>query len=260
MEIEDKQMGSVAANQFFSIFILPEINRRQEAGLLPQGFILKQAQVLFPPDGTTAKVRLNDEIRVRLEMELVDEVEKQPGEPVYAHELERIGSAELVPPDDLDSGFVLLLFWGGQNYLFFDFIYNKDMCRSYAAKADEFLSTAKYARENHLVSSLIDNLFSAAELAAKGISLNRFPDAQLRESRKHTAVHSRFNHLSKTGLVEARFVRVFNELSNLRQPARYGREPVTLEDEQIDRYLTTIGEMVEHLRRLIPVKVERSGE
>ena len=49
--------------QAFDLWFNPEIERRREAGLLPEKFVLFAAQVVIDPDRKAPAVRLNEEVR-----------------------------------------------------------------------------------------------------------------------------------------------------------------------------------------------------
>jgi hypothetical protein len=49
--------------QAFSLWIMPEIQRRTDEGALPPNFQLLAAQIVFWPDGRPLEVRLNTEVR-----------------------------------------------------------------------------------------------------------------------------------------------------------------------------------------------------
>ncbi len=59
----DAEMGEAVVKQAFDFWIGPEIERRREAGQLPEDFALHGAQVIFGMEEGPPEVRLNDEVR-----------------------------------------------------------------------------------------------------------------------------------------------------------------------------------------------------
>jgi hypothetical protein len=89
--------------QAFSLWILPEIQRRTDEGALPPNFQLLAAQIVFWPDGRPLEVRFNTEVRCTFVVEptadLIAEVDKLIG----LDEINRI--VEIHPPvEEADAG------------------------------------------------------------------------------------------------------------------------------------------------------------
>ena len=94
--------------QAFSLWILPEIQRRTDEGALPPNFQLLAAQIVFWPDGRPLEVRFNTEVRCTFVVEptadLIAEVDKLIG----LDEINRI--VEIHPPvEEADAGHVTIL-------------------------------------------------------------------------------------------------------------------------------------------------------
>jgi len=63
----DLELNTRFVEQFFELWINPEIERRQKAGSLPKNFALYAAQVIMNFDAPT-EVRLNEEVKAGLEI------------------------------------------------------------------------------------------------------------------------------------------------------------------------------------------------
>ena len=127
--------------------------------------------------------------------------------------------------------------------MYFDFRYNRTLCKAHVDRAKEFLATARFALDSGRLGALIDNLFSAAELAAKALLLDH-PDPLLRRRPSHGYIHSRFNVAAKAGSVEVDQRNVFNELDSLRSKARYLRGELDLGAERASEMFTAISALV----------------
>ena len=72
----DKKGQQKTFNNLMELYVLPEITRRKERGVLPKNFVLMAAQILFP-DGM---VRLNEEARIHSTVKLKKDVKANKGE------------------------------------------------------------------------------------------------------------------------------------------------------------------------------------
>ena len=59
----DSEVGGKVVQNFFDVWINPEIARRRAQGNLPEGFVLRGAQVIFNMDAAPTQVRLNEQVR-----------------------------------------------------------------------------------------------------------------------------------------------------------------------------------------------------
>ena len=112
-------------------------------------------------------VRLNEEIQAIGEMKLKEGVTKLKGEPVYLSEIEEMPSIRLLDSEEPNCGHFTLLLLGDRWYGNFEFRYNKGKAAELLRAADESLATASHGWSEGHRRAAIDNLFSAAELAAK---------------------------------------------------------------------------------------------
>src|SRR5437867_7604353 len=105
------------------------------------------------------------------------------------------------------------------------------MSERHLRDARQFLDSARYCQQRSAWSPFVDNLFSAAELAARAILL-LLPDPKFRRKGTHKAIHSRFNSFAKLGNVLPAGRDVFNKLHGLRPAARYQAKTLAFESKE----------------------------
>jgi hypothetical protein len=216
----DAELFRATFTHFLDQFISPAVRRRQELGELPRPLDLRQAQVVFYPDGRNTDIRVNDEVKGTLMVKLKEGIEKAAGEPYTDSEIERSTGFVLDAADDPDCGHMTFIRVGRRWFGSFDFIYYKGLAERHLHRGREFLGTAEHALAEGHLGACFDNLYSAAELFAKG-HLLLLSELQLRTSKKHTHVGTRYNYHGKIGNVEGSHRDALNELFELRAAARY---------------------------------------
>lgn len=208
-----------AISHAMELWFEPEIRRRQQLEGAPDPFPLSAAQVILYPDDRANIVRLNQEVRVDGRAELKEGVVKDVGDDVTHDEVQAM-SVELPNSEDPDCGHFTLVAVGDRWYGSFDFRYNKGKAAELLEAAREFLATATDAIAAGRRRAAIDNLFSAAELAAKAYVVT-MPLPGDGEIKSHGHVHSRFNMFSRHGNVDAGHRDAYNTLVVERGRARY---------------------------------------
>jgi hypothetical protein len=101
-------------------YIQPEVERRRQAGQLPENFKVYQFRILMPKQ-RAAIVQFNEEVEWQAVAKRGDGQDFIPHTSVYLHELERIESVE---PPEVDGQRVTFIFfgWDGTQYQgYFDF-------------------------------------------------------------------------------------------------------------------------------------------
>jgi uncharacterized protein (UPF0332 family) len=197
------------------LYIDPEIKRRREADLLPEDFVLYAVQVIMNHDAPN-EVRLNEEVSAHVIGSFAKPVTN--GEQVSIDELENIVDVQLTDRDP-NAGHVTLLVHKGKWVGRFDFRYNASRSKGHIDAAREFLDAAGASLEKGHLRAVIDNLFSATELMAKGLLL--LHDEKMLLGKSHGIVHSRFNQWGHLGNTDARYAELLNKLSSLRGASRY---------------------------------------
>lgn len=247
----EDDFGRKVIEQAFNLWINPEIERRREAGRLPDDFDLYAVQVIMNVDTDAPEVRLNDEVRAALKVRATRDIEK--GQALKPGDFDHIEAIELTELDP-NAGHFTMLRHEGSWYLNFDFRYNAARISEHIAAAREFLDCSAFSLEKRQTRAFIENLFSAAELMAKGLLLV-LPDKSILGSKTHKIVSSRFNSWSKLGNTDPRYVKLLNRLSLLRSPARYLRKDLKLAPDEAKGMLAVAEEMFETLCATSPRRV-----
>jgi uncharacterized protein (UPF0332 family) len=225
----------------------PEIRRRQDLGQAPKPFPLRAAQIILYADRRPHEVRLNEEVEAIGQMKLKRGITKKEGETIYLHELEEIPAIHLPDNADPNCGHFTLLLIGDRWYGAFDFRYNRGNAVELLSAAEEFFQSASAALAAGKRRPAIDNLFSAAELAAKAFVIS-MPVTSESDSKSHGQVQKRFNMFSRHGNIETEHRKAFNALSDARASARYVRTPLIYTPEMIAKWQTEIEGLISHVR------------
>ena len=184
----DEEFIQNLMQQVHELWINPEIERRREAGRLPDDCAM-DAQVIMNLDTDAPEVRFNEEVKVLAEAEWAREVEY--GEDITEADGESI--RELVLTDhDPNAGHLTMVLFKGRWIIAFDFRYNATRTAATLNAAREFLDGATFALDQHHMRTFADDLFSATELMAKGMLLMG-ADKELLKSKKHEIVVRKFN-------------------------------------------------------------------
>jgi hypothetical protein len=241
---EETEIGQRFFQQMMDIFILPAIEEIQSTGSLPRPAQLSAAQVIFFPDGRKPQVRINREVTAIGKVRLLHGVTKHPGDPIHEHELQGLEGISLPEKEFPDCGHATFIRFGDTWTVAFDFRYNKTLARQHFSVAEQFFRTAEHALSNKHWSAFADNLFSAAELAARA-NLLLMPDKKFREKATHKAIHHRYNRFADLGNVDPEHVSAFNKLYGIRDKARYLRQPFTMSQAEAKTLLDAVRTMLE---------------
>ena len=226
------------------LWITPEVVRRQAAGSIPKPYDLKAAQVIFHTDGRPNEIRLNQEVRAIGKIKFKDGVLKKKGDPIFAHEVDSYESFTLPDNEDPDCGHMTLMRLGDQWSLAFDFFYNRGIANDHLEAADQFITSAKNALKVSHMRVLVDNCFSAAELAAKALLLTT-PSSDKDKKMSHGRIHARYNFEAKLGNVDASHKDTFNRLKVLRSSARYLNGTLTIDKEEGRELIKSVEDAIE---------------
>lgn len=244
--MNDEQAFQRTFAHAMELWFEPEIRRRQEAGTAPNPYPLRAAQVILYADARPHHIRLNEEVQVG-EMKLREGVTKLKGEPVYLSEIEEIPSIRLPTTEDPDCGHFTLLLLGDHWYGAFDFRYNKGKASELLKAADEFLATASRALSEGHRRPAIDNLFSAAELAAKAFVITT-PLPGDGDIRNHGRIQAQFNIFARHGNVDAEHRKTFNALSEARARARYVTGPLATADTEMHKWKADVESLLQAVK------------
>ncbi|MFN2470094.1 MAG: HEPN domain-containing protein [Gaiellaceae bacterium] len=239
----DTEMGERVAEQAYQFWIGPEIERRRAAGELSDDFALHGAQVIFGMDEEMPEVRLNDEVKAVADVIAARAIAK--GEQVTADDIAGYKDI-LLTEDDPNEGHITIVAHDGGWAIAFDFRRNATRIAEHSEVARQFLETARWARRQDYARVVVDNLFSATELMAKGMLIWQ-PDRSLLHSKTHRYIKVRFNQERRHDHVDGRFVDLLNQLGELREPARYLARDFELSESEMDVMLAVAEEMHEVL-------------
>lgn len=241
---------SATIQQMLDLWIIPEITRRQESGLLPTPADLRRAQVIFHPNGRSNEVRINDEVKIVTRAKLKNGIRKAKGECIFLHEIDEVQLGELPDSEDPDCGHITVFRVGPQWFLGFDFRYRQGWVERLVDASKQFLEAARDASARRHWRAFIDNAYSAAELAAKAIllSMTGTPDDI---PNSHKAIHSRLNELAKVGNIKTHHREVFNALARDRQRARYPRQTFVFASDTAPIYLKEVEDFIAHAEVLM---------
>jgi len=239
-------------NQMWELFFGPEIDRRREAGTLPDDFHLYMGQVLFPETGEN-RILLNDEIKGEGLVRINRDVQK--GDSIYVEDLTELQIFDL-PDELLDHGHFTIFRYGDTWRMMFNFMSGRAKARDMLELARQFHSVAVASHGMGFAGPTVDNLFAAAELVCKAeLILHRSPAVT---SKTHSAVGSAINRWSSLGNIDAAFIALFNRLSRQRPNARYGdaaSRPFLPEKDDLD----LVEAMIEAGGRTVRKMTDRNG-
>ena len=176
-------------------------------------------------------------------MKLKSGISKNKGDPIYEHEIEGLDRFQLSDEEeDPDRGHVTLVKIADSWIITFDFRYNKALAKKLIDTAKQFYDSAEFSFRQKNSASCLDNLFSAAELAAKSVLL-LIPDPKFRKKTGHGGIQFKYNRYANLGNVKPEFRKALNKLSGLRERARYHGE-ILISEEEIRGLLKNVKEMI----------------
>ena len=236
-------------------WIIPEIQARQEHGLLEKPFNIKLAQIIFYVGGRKPDVRLNSEVKGRMIASLSKALDApvNAGDPIYLNQIDGIEKFEL-DENDRNNGHATLIKFRDKWCITFDFIYNKKSSQEHLVAAKEFLHAAKSCIDVGYFRAAIDSLHSASELASKAYLLGQ-PDRSILEAKSHDIVHRKINAERKLGNIDSNHIDAFNMLRNLRASARYLRTEFNVNSEEANGFYDQVAEYVESVNRRSESKI-----
>jgi uncharacterized protein (UPF0332 family) len=210
----DAETAQTALSEFMRLWFDPEYERRVAAGQMAPSTKIVAAQAVFG-EGQTI-IRFNEEVRGQGFARARRAV--QEGEQVLHGDLVGIENWELAP-DEVDYGHMSIFNTGDGWRCFFNFLRGRARADALAIRAENFLKAARHAHENGWHDVSVDTLFSACELLAKANLIVHMQKGA--EAKTHPSIHTSINQWKRLGNIEAEFVKLFNDLGNLRHIARY---------------------------------------
>ncbi len=241
--------------QLMTIYISPELRKRQH----PQNFNLRAAQIIFYDDSRPCQVRINDEINGIAKVKLKSGVSKKKNEPIFENEVEGLSEINLTEYDDPNCAHVTLVRIRNTWTIAFDFRYNKGLAQKHIKTAKQFYETAEFSYQKENWAPLIDNLFSAAELAAKSMLL-LMPGTGFTKKSRHRSIQFRFNKFADLGNVPEEFRVTLNKLSELRNKARYLKGALNMDRIHLESFLRIVEKMIQDAEKRATMRIQRPHE
>jgi len=252
-QFDENEFAMIAIKHVIEIYIIPEIERRQDEGRLPKPASFTAAQVIFYPDGRKPDIFLDSEVKARFLLKAKTETKLVLGDHYSPNDFESIKAVE--PSEELnkDAGYITLIHLGNIWFLSFDLRYNKELSNRIVHTADQFIQSAELSIEEELWASTVDLLFSASELLAKAILLS-LPDPVIRKTKTHGTIKSRFNQFTQFDQLSHKYSHLYNKLFNLRDRARYLEGDFTFTREEAMECILILKQMRDDiLTRIAPL-------
>lgn len=244
-----QQISDEAGQNLFSdvltLYVEPEIARRHETGTASIPFDLSAAQVLLFADGRLPELRLNSEVRAHAQMWVTPQTDKVAGSPIFESEVSGVESLTLRETEDPNCGHITIVRVGGRYSIFFDFIYNKGHARELLQMASQFLRTAGYAAQHKMWAAFIDNLYSAMELAVKGLLWTSPFGFEFKSNTTHKTIRRTFQSFASLGNVPTEHVSTFEHLYAARPRVRYGKANIPEDWENAAAWLGHVNEIIQ---------------
>ncbi len=251
--INDKKFSQTLFNHIMSVWIIPEIKRRQEKKLIPKPYALWLIQIVFypPPSTQKRKIRLNEEATdyVKLGVILKNRKTIKEGEQFKLSEIKEIKAIKLIK-DDPNAGHISLINIEGVWNIFFDFRYNKEKAKKYLVVAEQFIKLSHYAYKNKYLNAFVDVSYSAAELIAYA-ELLITPTEKIIKTKKHPIIRSDFSRWADLGNTKIDYKYALNKLSEFKLAGRYLRSELKISEEEAKTFLDIIKDMRKYVEELI---------
>ncbi len=249
--------GNEASNRLFQncidLFINPEIEKRQNMGEITRFEEITKAQIIFFADNKERIVRLNDEVRAIIEIKLKDGIQKEKGEDILANEVEAIYSAKIPDETYSDCAYIIMIKYGDNWYISFDFRYNKALSKGYIEKANEFIECASFGLSQNYLGATIDNLFGAIELISKAILLVS-PTSKMMDKTNHCVIKNSFNYFIHVGNLSKDYSKTYNKLSKLRSKARYSSEKLEIPKDELKEITYSVKSLKKEAEKMTRVR------
>lgn len=247
---QGNEFGNRVFQQFMGLYVNPEVRRRQEAGELQKPLDLRAAQIIFFSDGRKSQVRINEEVRAISKVKFKQGISKNPGDPVFEHEIEGLEKINLTEEDDPDCGHATLIKINDRWTIAFDFRYNRGLSRNHIKTAREFYEAAEFSFTKKNWSAFIDNLFNCAELSVKVI-LSTFSEPKFLKKAKHKLIQLRYNRFADLGNVDETHRSTLNKLSGWRISARYLKGNISVSEDEAGNLLSVVKDMLTYAKNYI---------
>lgn len=221
-------------DHFYELWVAPELTRRGLA--LARDEITRVLIEMFAD--RAPRVMINDEAEIAGNITLKPGFVINPGDDVYADQIESFKDLKPITELHPDSGWVCFATVAGIKIVNFDFTYNRGRARVLLSRAHEFLSVARHAL-TEMPAVAVDTALSAAELSvhAQMISMTL-------ETKQHWRRREWLQEWVELDNAPKEHAHTLARLTALRGSARYGDGPLELEPDWLSSALDVVDDMI----------------
>lgn len=219
-------------DNFYDMFVKPDLSKRQERGELPTPLTLTRFQVVFSPHYGKPIVRINNEVKGNAQFKLKEGFSFKPGDTIYDNQVSGLENIQLKDEDNGCTHFTAMILDGKWN-LFFDFQHNIARSKKLLLISKQFFESAEYCFKENKLNPMIDNLYSAAELAIEALIFSlENPDPS--EPLSHQKTRSFFSNIDSLENKNNHEL-IFQKLTSMRPAFRYlkGSDRISTEKAKI---------------------------
>lgn len=228
----DQDFAANIVNQIFDLWVGPDLERR---GLTLTRADIRKVLVELDPD-QPLRVLINDE--AELVASFVAKRDIAEGEDVTLADVDELANLRPLTIGS-NSGWICFVRFGNQEFVAFNFTYNRARAGALLDRAREFLAVAVHAGDG-APGVAIDNAHSAAELTVQAHML-----VQQTETRNHRERREWLAGWARHRNAPQHHADVLWNLADLRKTARYGSGELQLKPGRLAKILTTVQEMID---------------
>jgi HEPN domain-containing protein len=220
-------------DSIFELYVIPDVLRR---GLVLERDDIRKVVVELNPDRQHPLVWINDAAqivaRVRVNRDLAE------GEDVRVQDIDEVHAVEPVHVGP-NSGYVCFAILMGQQYIRFDFRYNKERVASLLTRAREFLDAAVDSL-NRRPAVACDLAFSAAELSVQAQML-----IQQQKTKSHWQRQEWLDSWAQHSSAPQEHADALRDLREHRLLSRYSDAPPVADRSALERLFAVVEEMIQ---------------
>jgi len=222
-------------DQVMSIFILPEVQKRQNEKKIPKPFNLFAAQIIFRQNKKPL-IRLNGETKVKFIAKVTKDTRIKKGIITPINKIEDIKKIELIEEDGNEAHITMIRVINSWKFTY-DFRYNKQKARNIIEIAKEFSKSAKDDFNKKRWRPFIENLFLVTESLVKA-ELILHPIHP--EAKTHNYWKSAYNKWYSYGNTEKEYKDLINELTKIRDHARYSENKFKIHHNKAKKFMQVV--------------------
>jgi len=236
--------------------VYPEIMRRVAAKKLDPSFRLYKAHVILFSTYSRNDVLLNDEVRIKGNIQFAKGKTFQPGEPVSQKDIDQILGLYPSEKNDPNAAHIMLIKIRSDWYFAVDLIFDREKVKKRFYSADTFLKSSEINLKKKLWSPFVDNLFSATELAIQSSLLLRHYEGYSRRQ-SHKKTREIFEGYCKTGNAPMTFLEHYVRMFELRKKGRYltgvHSKQFTIKKTEAKQHVAMTKELIAHTNHLLQI-------